>query len=112
MPLNIVTEDIEKENMRQQRRLKIATLAISGYALRLMCLKIKMPEYYKICRVLQRKTTNYIPTLVKSFIIWFLTSSCRKTEDKGFGVFEECTNRSKCKESSCIDQLAALQVET
>ena len=41
MPLNIVTEDIEKENIRQQRRLKIATLAISVYALRLMCLKIQ-----------------------------------------------------------------------
>ena len=36
------------------------------YASRLMCLKIKKPEYYQICRVLQRKTTNYIPTLVKS----------------------------------------------
>ena len=41
MPINIVTEAIEKENMRYQRKLKIATSAISAYALRLMCLKIK-----------------------------------------------------------------------
>ena len=39
----------------------------------------KKPEYYKICSVPQRKTTNYIPTLVKSFVIWFPTSSHRKT---------------------------------
>ena len=41
MPINIVTEAIEKENMRYQRELKIAALAISMYASRLMCLKIK-----------------------------------------------------------------------
>ena len=40
MPINIVTEAIEKENMRYQRKLKIATLAISAYTLRLMHLKI------------------------------------------------------------------------
>ena len=39
----------------------------------------KKPEYYKICSVPQRKTTNYIPTLVKSFVIQSLTSSYRKT---------------------------------
>ena len=39
----------------------------------------KKPEYYKICSVLKRNTTNYIPTLVKSFVIWFLANSCRKT---------------------------------
>ena len=39
----------------------------------------KRLEYYKICSVLQRKTTNYIPPLVKSFVIWFPTSSHRKT---------------------------------
>ena len=38
----------------------------------------KKPEYYKICSVLQRKTTNYIPTLVKLFVIQFPTSHCRK----------------------------------
>ena len=37
----IVTEAIEKENMRDQRKLKIATLAISLYASRMMHLKIK-----------------------------------------------------------------------
>ena len=41
MPINIVTEAIEKENMRYQRELKIAALAISAYTSRLMCLKIK-----------------------------------------------------------------------
>ena len=41
MPINIVTEAIEKENMRYQRELKIATVAISVYASRLMHLKIK-----------------------------------------------------------------------
>ena len=39
----------------------------------------KKLEYYKICSVSQRKTTNYIPTLVKSFVIWSPTSSHRKT---------------------------------
>ena len=39
----------------------------------------KRPEYYKICSVSQRKTTNYIPTLVKSFVIRFPTSSRRET---------------------------------
>ena len=112
MPINIVTEAIEKENMRYQRELKIAALAISAYASRLD----KKLEYYKICSVSQRKTTNYIPTLVKSFVIWFLTDSHRKNTckcvDRSFGVFKECTNKSKCKELSCVDQLAALQVET
>ena len=77
--------------------------------------KDKKPEYYKICSVPQRKTTNYIPTLVKSFVIWFLTISHRKihvTVDRGFQVFKECRSRSTGKESSHIDQLAALQVET
>ena len=41
MPINIVTEAIEKENMRYQRELKIAASAISVYASRMMCLKIK-----------------------------------------------------------------------
>ena len=41
MPINIVTKAIEKEYMRDQRRLKIATSAISMYASRLMHLKIK-----------------------------------------------------------------------
>ena len=36
MPINIVTEAIEKENMRYQRELKIAALAIYVYASRLM----------------------------------------------------------------------------
>ena len=39
--INIVTEAIEKENMRYQRELKIAASTISVYASRLMCLKIK-----------------------------------------------------------------------
>ena len=39
--VNIVTEAIEKENMRDQRRLKIAISAISAYASRMMRLKIK-----------------------------------------------------------------------
>ena len=41
MPINIVTEAIEKKNMRYQRELKIAASAISVYASRLMRLKIK-----------------------------------------------------------------------
>ena len=41
MPINIVTEAIEKKNMRYQRELKIAASAISTYASRLMRLKIK-----------------------------------------------------------------------
>ena len=41
MPINIVTEAIEKENMQYQRKLKIAALAISMYASRMMRLKIK-----------------------------------------------------------------------
>ena len=39
--VKIVTEAIEKENMRDQRRLKIAISAISVYASRMMRLKIK-----------------------------------------------------------------------
>ena len=39
----------------------------------------KKLEYYKICSVRERKTTNYIPTLVKSFVIQSPTSSHRKT---------------------------------
>ena len=41
MPINILTEATEKENMKYQRKLKIAALAISAYASRLMRLKIK-----------------------------------------------------------------------
>ena len=39
--VKIVAEAIEKENMRDHRRLKIAISAISAYASRMMCLKIK-----------------------------------------------------------------------
>ena len=39
--VKIVAEVIEKENMRDQRRLKIAISAISAYASRMMRLKIK-----------------------------------------------------------------------
>ena len=39
--VKIVTEAIEKENMRDQRRLKIAISAISTYASRMMRLKRK-----------------------------------------------------------------------
>ena len=39
--VKIVAEAIEKENMRDQRKLKIAILAISAYASRTMRLKIK-----------------------------------------------------------------------
>ena len=39
--VKIVTEAIEKENMRDQRRLKIAISAISMYTSRMMRLKIK-----------------------------------------------------------------------
>ena len=39
--VKIVAEAIEKENMRDQRRLKIAISAISAYASRMMRLKIK-----------------------------------------------------------------------
>jgi len=39
--LKIVTKAIEKENMRGQRKLKIATSAISTYTSILMCLRIK-----------------------------------------------------------------------
>ena len=41
MPIKIVTEAIKKENMQDQRKLKIATLTISVYTSRLMCLKIE-----------------------------------------------------------------------
>ena len=41
MPINIVTEAIEKENMRYQRELKIAASAISIYTSRLMHMKNK-----------------------------------------------------------------------
>ena len=39
--VKIVTEAIEKENTQDQRKLKIATSAISVYASRMMCLKIE-----------------------------------------------------------------------
>ena len=39
--VKIVAEAIEKENMRDQRRLKIAVSAISMYTSRMMHLKIK-----------------------------------------------------------------------
>ena len=39
--VKIVAEAIEKENTRDQRKLKIAISAISAYASRLMRLKIK-----------------------------------------------------------------------
>ena len=39
--VKIVTEAIEKETMRDQKKLKIATSAISAYASRMMCLKIQ-----------------------------------------------------------------------
>ena len=39
--VKIVTKAIEKENMRDQRRLKIAISAISAYTSRMMRLKIK-----------------------------------------------------------------------
>ena len=39
--VKIVAKAIEKENMRDQRKLKIAISAISAYASRIMCLKIK-----------------------------------------------------------------------
>ena len=39
--VKIVAEAIEKENTRDQRKLKIAILAISAYASRMMRLKIK-----------------------------------------------------------------------
>ena len=39
--VKIVTEAIEKENMRDQRKLKIAISDISAYASRTMRLKIK-----------------------------------------------------------------------
>ena len=42
--VKIVAEAIEKENMRDQRKLKIAILAISAYASRMMCLKIKIVD--------------------------------------------------------------------
>ena len=60
--------------MRYQRELQIAASAMSADVF-----EDKKPEYYKICSVPQRKTTNHIPTLVKSFVIWFPTSSHRET---------------------------------
>ena len=41
LSIYVVIEAIEKENTRDQRKLKIATSAISMYTTRLMCLKIK-----------------------------------------------------------------------
>ena len=67
---------------RKHKRSKKAKYVYIGY----FCIHIKTdvfedkkPEYYKIYSVLQRKTTNYIPTLVEPFVIQFLISSCRKT---------------------------------
>ena len=103
---------------KHKRSMKTKNSYISYFC---VCIKTdafedKKLEYYKICSVPQRKTTNHIPTLVKSFVIWFLTNSHRKNTckciDRSFGVFKECTNKSKCKELSCVDQLAALQIET
>ena len=39
--VKIVTEAIEKETMQDQRKFKIATLAIFMYTSRMMCLKMK-----------------------------------------------------------------------
>ena len=55
MPINIVTEALEKENTRYQRKLKIVTSAISAYTSRLMCLKIKS----------QNTTKSVCPTCVR-----------------------------------------------
>ena len=41
MSINIVAEAIEKENTPDQRKLKIAISAISGYTSRMMRLKMK-----------------------------------------------------------------------
>ena len=58
---------------------------------------------------LYTNTSKIICNLVSNQQLQENTCKCI---NKGFGVFEECTNRSKCKESSYIDQLSALQVET
>ena len=79
MPINIVTEAIEKENTRYQRKLKNSCIGYFCRCIKTDAFEDEKVEYYKICSVPQRKTTNYIPTLVKSFVIRFPTSSCRKT---------------------------------
>ena len=60
----IVTEAIEKENMQDQRKFKIVTSAISAYASRLMCLKMKAVDTTN-SSVSQRETIKYIPSTSK-----------------------------------------------
>ena len=116
MSINIVTGAMEKEKHEISKRTTNSCIGYVRIHIKTDVFEDKKPEYYKICSVPQRKTTNHIPTLVKSFVIWFLTDSHRKNTckciDRSFGVFKECVNKSKCKELSCVDQLAALQVET
>ena len=78
MPINILTEAVEKENMRYQKKTKNSYISYFCICIKTDVFEDKKPEYYKICSVLQRKTTNYIPILVKSFVIQFPTSSQRK----------------------------------
>jgi len=63
--VKIVIEAVEKENTRDQRKLKIATLTISIYTSILMCLISKAGILQKICNILQRETTRHLYTLVK-----------------------------------------------
>ena len=115
MPINIVTRAIEKENTRYQRKLKIAASAIFEYASRLMHLKIKAGILQNLQCPTKKDYKLYTNT---SKIICNLVSNQQpqrntcKCVDKAFRVFKECMNRSKCKESSHVGQLAALQVET
>ena len=58
------------------KKLKIAVSAIFAYTSRLMCLKIKSWNTTKsVLSHKERKTTNYLPTLVKLFVIQFPTTN-------------------------------------
>jgi len=54
--IKIVTEAIQKENTRDQRKIKIAIPAITAYASILMC----SYKHYKICSISSRKTIEYV----------------------------------------------------
>ena len=70
--VKIVAEATEKENTRDQRKLKIAISAISMYTSRMMRLKMKTVTL-QICSASQRQTIKYIPSTSK--IIFNLVSN-------------------------------------
>ena len=79
MSINIVTRAIEKGKHEISKRTTNSCIGYFHIHIKTDAFEDKKPEYYKICSVPQRKTTNHIPTLVKSFVIRFPASSCRET---------------------------------